>query len=303
MTAAGRRTIIQLQDVCKTYPGADEPALRDISFEVNEGEKVGIVGANGSGKTTLFRLILNLLRVDAGRIEVAGTTNLEAAKQKVGFVGEHQSGLENFTPQELFMLSGQMYGWRTAEIARRSTEMLAFAGLEEEADNLIGGFSKGMAQRLYLALALFHRPRILLLDEPLSGLDPDGQMQMRDLLLRITEVTLLLATHNLDEVEEVCKRVIFLQQGRIVADIHTEDFQKEVYVLDSTPPLLETLKRAEVTDFKILWQSNQALRVRFVCEPQKFQFILQECRRRNIPVSRIRSHSILEDLYQQYVRR
>ena len=173
------KTVIKVQNASKTYLHSGKPALLDVSLDIVDGERVGLVGSNGSGKTTLFRLLMNFIRPDLGTIAIKGHSNLEVARRFIGYVGESQSGLENFTPRELFESAAKMYGMNSQQSEERAKELLAFSGLGGVANDLIEGFSKGMAQRAFIGLGIVHEPDILLLDEPMSGLDQKAQDDVR----------------------------------------------------------------------------------------------------------------------------
>ena len=189
--------IIQVSHISKIYRGQTNYALENVSFNVDVKEKVGLIGANGSGKTTLFRLLLNFLRCSSGSIEILGEKNLEKTKHYIGFVSEYQEGLENFTPLEILEFSAKMAGMSPAKISGKTDELLKWTSLESHKDKLVSTLSKGMRQRLLLASALIQEPQILLLDEPMSGLDPKSQNDFLNLLQRLDNFTIIYASHQL----------------------------------------------------------------------------------------------------------
>ncbi len=293
--------MIEIEHLWKTYRGQSQPALQDITLFIAGQERVGIIGANGSGKTTLFRLILNLLRPDRGRIVVQKETNLEQAKRHLGFVPEHQEGFQNFTPRELLTLAARMSGIAREDANRETQRLLQWIQLEEQQHQLIAGFSKGMIQRLQLALALVHQPAILLLDEPMSGLDPDGQRHLSELLRSLEGITLLYASHQLTDLEDLCDRVLIFHQGKLKADLKLSEQREEIFILETEPGILQLLERFRRVEIKDQRMRGSRVRLEIQLTPEDFQQLLSACRENHIPIQRIRSRSILQDLYQKYV--
>ncbi|NOX38005.1 MAG: ABC transporter ATP-binding protein [Calditrichaeota bacterium] len=288
--------------VTKTYRGQDRPALDGVTFQIKQGQRVGLMGANGSGKSTLLKLILNFLRPDAGTIRVLQQENLEDARRFLGYVSEHQVGLENFTPRELFGFAARMYALPPQQAVERRDALLAFSGLKDVADDLVEGFSKGMVQRLQIALAIYHDPPILLLDEPLSGLDPQGQAEVREMLARINGRTILLATHQLDEIETFCDAGIILHQGRVRAILDLKAEKREIYQITVASSIRPLLGQFEALQPRIIREEPDRVTLQFQATPDTFQEFLHRCQQQNITVYRIRSRGILEDLYLRYVQ-
>ncbi len=293
---------IEIIDVTKTYRGSEFPALQNINLKILPGEKVGLVGANGSGKTTLLKLIMNFLIPDRGEIRIMGDSNPEKNKQFIGYIGELQEGLENFTPRELFRLAARMYGFSGTERDNRVNTHLQLMGLEEVQNELMAGFSKGMRQRVFLSLAILHQPRILLLDEPLSGLDAEGQATIRNLLNQLNTETIIFASHQLEDIEEFSSRVFFLHQGKIVAEIGKDEMLQEIYTLEGPPEIEKILSEMLKIRVRNIQFRGASVRLQLTLKPDQLQHVLTEFKKRNITLHRIRSQSILTELYQQYVQ-
>jgi ABC-type multidrug transport system ATPase subunit len=291
--------VISVSRVSKTYAQQSAPAIQDISFDIYPNEKVGLIGANGSGKTTLFRLLLHLLPADSGSIMIMGQSTLEKAKQYIGYVSEHQEGLENFTPVEVLNYAGKMSLVNPEKIISRRMDLLKWAGLEGNKDHLISGFSKGMRQRLFLAAALIPEPQILLLDEPMSGLDPDSQNDFLSLLNSLKSYTILYASHQLSEVEEICNRIIILQQGKIVEDLDIRDQDQEIFQLEADPAIAALLSHFPEIVIRSQHKKEDRLKIELLAEPSRFQELLTESKQLGISIHRLKSKSILEDLYRQ----
>ncbi|GAB4369981.1 MAG: hypothetical protein Kow0042_11970 [Calditrichia bacterium] len=293
--------ILEFENVWKSYSKKEEVALQDITFRVTENEHVGIIGANGSGKTTLFRLILNLILPDRGTIRILGNDELEESKKYIGFVPEHQKGLESFTPEELLTFAARMHNLPPAQINKRVTELLEWVGLSSHRRELLESFSKGMIQRLQLAVSLIHEPKILLMDEPMSGLDPNGQKDLRTLLQRLNGYTLLYASHNLREVEDLCDRIIILHQGRLVSDIAVSDQNQEIFTIESSAEIVEIIASFPGVRIREKYPQGKQVKIEIVAPSSEIQKIMRECENRNIVISRIKSHTVLEELYEQYL--
>jgi len=198
-------------------------ALSQVSFEVPQGIVFGYLGPNGSGKTTTIRLLLGLLEPDAGEAEVLGyntRTQAQEIRENCGALLEHTGLYERMSAME--NLDFYARGWHlpAAERAQRIQSLLGDLGLWERRDEKVGGWSRGMKQKLAVARALLHRPRLLFLDEPTAGLDPVAAAALREDLAALVEqqgVTVFLTTHNLSEAERLCARVAVIDRGRLLA--------------------------------------------------------------------------------------
>ncbi len=206
---------IRLEQVSKGLGKRD--ILRDVSFAVETGDVFGFLGPNGAGKTTTIRVILGLFTPDSGRVEVLGrdVQREPEVKRHVGFVLEADGLYDNLTARENLAYYGEIYGM--TNIADRIDEVLEAVSLFDRADDRVGKYSKGMRQRLALARAVLHDPELLILDEPTAGLDPTGQMEIRELILDMARrgKTVFLSSHNLDEVERICSRIAIIHKGEI----------------------------------------------------------------------------------------
>ena len=201
-------------------------AVRGASFRVNRGEIFGLLGPNGAGKTTTIKAILRLIFPTEGEIRLFGRSadDREAAR-RVGYMPENPYIYQYLKPLEFLDLCGRLVGLSKSERQARSEEMIDKVGLRHAVDRPIGKFSKGMMQRIGLAQALLHDPELLVLDEPMSGLDPIGRKEVRDLLVEQRErgKTLLFTSHILSDVELLCDRVVIMQQGKITSEGQVHD--------------------------------------------------------------------------------
>jgi ABC-2 type transport system ATP-binding protein len=195
-----------------------QSAVDNVSLEVHRGEVVGLLGPNGAGKTTVIKTLLGLVRPDAGEVMLLGRPGADpAARAGVGYLPEHFRYQPWLSAAEVLTLHVRLAGVDVP--VREQRDCLALVGLAERARDRVGGFSKGMQQRLGLAVALVARPELVILDEPTSALDPLGRVDVRDIVLSLKSrgVAVLLNSHLIGEVERVCDRVVILDRGRVAA--------------------------------------------------------------------------------------
>ena len=196
-------------------------AVKGIDFEVRSGEVFGLLGPNGAGKTTTIRMILRLIFPSSGSIALFGDQrgNPESMR-RLGYMPENPYLYQHLRPMELLDLCGRLMGMSGTDRRTRSEIMIERVGLTHAFDRPIGRFSKGMMQRMGLAQALLHDPELLVLDEPMSGLDPVGRREVRELLLeeRRRGKTLLFTSHILTDVEMLCDRVVILRRGKVLRE-------------------------------------------------------------------------------------
>lgn len=212
--------MIEAQQLTRKY--GDFTAVDGVSFTVNEGEIVGILGPNGAGKTTMIRMITGFLPPTEGRVTVDGndlaTDSLEV-RRSLGYLPENVALYTEMRVSEYLAYRAQLEGMTKNETRRRLPEVLERTLLTDVNHQIIGTLSKGYRQRVGLATAILHRPRVLVLDEPTVGLDPRQIVAIRELIRELAqESTLLLSTHILPEVELLCDRVMIIDGGRIVAE-------------------------------------------------------------------------------------
>ena len=225
---------LEFRSVTKTYSRSHlgrttrSRGIVDLTWEVPEGESFGLLGLNGSGKTTTFKLALGLLRPTSGEVRILGRAPADAvALAAVGFLPELPYFYPFLTPRESLRFYGRLSGLRDEELPERIAGTLAAVGLAEHGDRRLGEFSKGMVQRVGLAQAVLHDPRLIILDEPVSGLDPLAIRDIRELLgtLRSRGKTLVISSHSISELEKLCDRVGILKEGRLVRTIAHREWE------------------------------------------------------------------------------
>lgn len=221
MPDTSQKPIVVLDGLVKHY--GSFTAVDHIDLVVDPGQVFGVLGPNGAGKTTTLRMITGLLQPTGGHITIDGhRTDLEpvVAKKITGFIPDRPYVYDKLTAWEYLNFIGGLYQVPAARVARRIRELLELFELGEWADSLIESFSHGMKQRLVFAGALLPEPKLLVVDEPMVGLDPKGHRLVKTLFRSLTErdgMTILLSTHTLDVAEDVCDQIAIINHGRIVA--------------------------------------------------------------------------------------
>lgn len=214
------RNIIEVKGITKTYPG-NVKAVRNVSFNVEEGEFFGFLGPNGAGKSTTMNMLVNLVRKTSGTIKIDGI-DLEGHNneiyQRVGFAMQEVGLDETATAREMLQLHGKLYHMSNDEIDSQINKLLKLVELEKVADRYTSTYSGGMRRRFDLALSLIHKPKVLFLDEPTTGLDPHARQLIWGHLRQLNKegMTIFLTTHFMEEAEALCKRIAIMDKGEIV---------------------------------------------------------------------------------------
>lgn len=221
--------MIAIQNLVKRY--GPFTAVDGISLDVQPGEIHGFLGPNGAGKTTTIRMIAGLLKPTSGRILVNGhdTANEpEQAKASLGFIPDRPFVYEKLTAGEFLRFHAGLYGLEGAGIDARAKEMLAIFELSRWEHELIESFSHGMKQRLVMAAAFMHKPKAVLVDEPMVGLDPRGARLIKDVFRRMADngVAILMSTHTLEVAQEMCDRISIILKGQIIAHGTVDDLRR-----------------------------------------------------------------------------
>lgn len=228
--------ILLFDNVSKTYkkPGFiksfEKKALDGISFSVSEGEVVGLLGLNGAGKTTIIKSIFSIIRPDAGKIEVFGKNpGEESVKKNLGYIPELPYFSSLSSAYEVLCHYAFLSGMDAKRIPESADEILDKVGLKERKKSKCSEFSKGMLQRLAFAQALIHKPSLVIMDEPVSGLDPIAVKELRDLIaeLNLKGTTFFFSSHSISELEKLCSRVLIIKDGRIADCINREIWQDQ----------------------------------------------------------------------------
>lgn len=241
-------------------------AVRELSLQVQPGEVYGLIGPNGSGKSTTMKAILGLLAPTRGKTTVFGRSSTEvASRREVGFLPENPYFYKHLNGLETLLFYGRLCSMRGKDLQDRAREMLALTGLEDAADRRVAGYSKGMLQRLGLAQALLHRPRLIVLDEPTAGVDPAGSRKIRDLILGFKKqgITVLVTSHLLEQMQEVCDRVGIMAHGQMMREGRVDELiavenHTEFVLEDASPELLTQINNliSQYKQAKLLHQGH-----------------------------------------------
>ena len=245
---------VHIENLTKVYPvplrRQRVVAVKDLTLTVGAGEVYGLLGPNGSGKSTTLKVLLGLVTPTRGKAEIFALNSRDyRSRVGVGFLPENPYFYKFLTARETLRFYGKICRMQGRELDNRIDELIALVGLEDARHRRVGGFSKGMLQRIGLAQALVQDPQLIVLDEPTAGVDPEGSRQIRDLILnlKIRGKTVLLTSHLLSQVQEVCDRVGIMARGEMVREGNLEELvsierQTEFVVEDAPDGLREKIE-------------------------------------------------------------
>lgn len=236
-------------------------AVDGVSLRIMPGKVYGLIGPNGSGKSTTMKALLGLVAPTSGTCAIFGKDSAKTdSRNDVGFLPENPYFYKHLSGSETLGFYGRLCGLRGRVLKDRVSELLALVDLEGARDRRIGGYSKGMLQRIGLAQALVQEPRLLILDEPTAGVDPIGSRQIRELIFRLRErgITVFLCSHLLEQVQEVCDHVGIIFKGRMVKEGRLDDLiaiedQTEIILRDASPELLDRIQALVAEDGAAEW--------------------------------------------------
>ena len=232
------------------YYGA-HPAVEDVSFSIADKEVVGFLGLNGAGKSTTLKVLAGLLMPTAGQVRIDGVDVLDAPdsfRQRIGFLPEDPPLYREMQVAEFLRWVGQVKGLSKSELKTRLPEVLELCQLSDRADWVIGTLSHGYRKRVGIAQAIIHRPKLVLLDEPNSGLDPAQIVEMRKVLTALkAECTVLISSHILSEVSQTCDRILVLHDGKIVAEGTESELAETLQASDSRGTHFDLVVRGEAS--------------------------------------------------------
>jgi ABC-2 type transport system ATP-binding protein len=216
---------IQVKNLSKNY--GKQSAVQDLNFRLEEGQIVGFLGPNGAGKSTTLKMMMGLIRPSDGSILIDGKDPQEqeiALKKQIGYLAENNPLYPDMYVREFLAFIGNIHQLKNLD--QRIQEVIEWVGLQKEAHKKIQELSKGYQQRVGIAMAILHDPKVLILDEPTSGLDPNQRAEIRDLIKSLQKDRIILfSSHILSEVETICDRVLLLHQGKLVSDSPMEDIK------------------------------------------------------------------------------
>ncbi len=316
---ANDQVMIEADGLVKTY-GKGEKAVRALdalSFRARRGTIFALLGPNGAGKSTAVKVLTTLTRPDEGKAAVAGTDVMAApdrVRRTIGVVSQGTGVDIQATGRENLRLQGQLYGMRGRVLEQRATDLLELFGLADAADRIARGYSGGMRRRLDIAMALVHDPRVLFLDEPTTGLDPEVRADMWEQIAALAaeqDKTVLLTTHYLEEADQLAARVAIVDRGKVVAEGTPEELKSElrgdaVYVELDEPAADGAVRAAlePVAGVREVAVDGRALRARAEDGGRAVPSVLQALEARGIAVSSVRvARPSLDDVYLRYAGR
>jgi ABC-2 type transport system ATP-binding protein len=261
--------MLKVSKLVKRY--GDNLAVSDISFSVSPGEIYGLLGPNGAGKSTTINIITGLIKKDKGTVTIGGMDldkSLNQVKHLLGIVPQDLAIYNDLTAYQNVSFFGALYGLKGAALKRQSMDALALVGLEDKAKSKVKTFSGGMKRRLNIACGLVHQPKLLILDEPTVGIDPQSRNHIMESILKLNKegMTILYTTHYMEEAEQLCNRIAIMDMGQIVAQGNLTELRgliEEHWFINlkvkGTPPLEALRKVAGVEQIDV---SGNALRFR-----------------------------------------
>jgi ABC-2 type transport system ATP-binding protein len=305
---------IVVDELRKRYGGVQ--ALDGVSFAVRAGEVFGLLGPNGAGKSTTVKVLATLTRPNAGRAEVAGhdvVREPNAVRGEIGYVPQSSGVDRDATGRENLKLQGRVQGMSGQALEARVAELLELLGLSEAADRVVRGYSGGMKRRLDVGLGLVHRPQVLFLDEPTTGLDPEARASMWEELERLAEgesLTILLTTHYMEEADELADRLAIVSRGRVVVEGTPEQLKQslrgeavEVELADGRAGDAEAVV-ARLEGVLETSVDGRRLRSRVASGARAIPFILSALEAQGIGVEAVTTHRpSLDDVYLHYTGR
>ena len=299
--------VITVKELRKNYK--EKAAVENLNFHLEEGKCTALLGPNGAGKTTTIKMLAGLVNPSSGEVSSDLLPNSKDLRSLIGYLPQYPTFFEWMTAQEYMIFSGEIAGMNKKEAKKRTDELLELVGLDEAKKRKVGEFSGGMKQRLGIAQALIHRPRLIMLDEPVSALDPFGRREVLELMRKLKlETTILFSTHILNDAEEVCDDILFLHNGKLVEsgtlkeikerykeamltvqfEERAEKYLKYLIGLPSIhgQKLTGDLVRLEVTDIR-----------------KARDEVIKAAAEHNLPINRFEtSESSLEDIFMKVVR-
>jgi ABC-2 type transport system ATP-binding protein len=306
---------IEAQGLVKTYPG-DVRALDGLSFSVAEGSVFGLLGPNGAGKSTTVKILTTLSSPDAGSARVAGIDVLAdpgGVRRAIGVVSQRSGADREATGRENLRLRGQVQGIRGRELEARIEELLGRFGLADAADRLVRTYSGGMQRRLDIATALVHRPQVLFLDEPTTGLDPEVRAEMWQEIAALAAeqgITVLLTTHYLEEADRLAASLAIVDRGRIVVEGSPDELKRElrgdaVHVeLAGEYNGTVTTALARLVDVREVALEGRSLRARADDGARAVPIVLQALEAHGVGVASVTvARPSLDDVYLRYAGR
>nr|WP_181717299.1 ABC transporter ATP-binding protein [Streptococcus salivarius] len=298
------KELISIDNISKKFD--DKLAIKNFSLKIFKGDCIGLIGPNGAGKTTLLRMITGLLSPTTGNVIFDGEV-IKNQKEFIGYLPQYPNYYEWMTPREFLKFSCKLFNMDTSIINERIEEVLSKVGLLEDCDRVISGFSGGMRQRLGIAQAIIHKPKFVVLDEPVSALDPIGRREILNLINDIKkETTIIFSTHILADAQEVCDRFCVVKKGAMLDDFYLLDMltnnsyiKLNIRLIDNDFEWINYLKNMQSIDTVFLDQNNIIIKFNAEIDSWKSDF-LKSLIDYDVNFSRIEVNNFsLEDYFMQ----
>ena len=259
--------MIQVHQLTKSYLG--HKAVNNISFNINRGEIFGLLGPNGAGKSTTINMMSSLLKSDSGTINIDGLNSVDnpyESKQLIGVVQQEISLYEEFTAEQNLLFWGSLYKIPKRKLKSRIDELLHLIGLDDRRNDLIKNYSGGMKRRINIASAILHQPKILFMDEPTVGVDPQSRNRIFDIVETLNKqgVTIIYTSHYMEEIERLCDRIAIIDEGQIVAlgtqtELQEQCSVKEQILITSNAIKNHQIEKLEKTKIDFSQGKNQLI--------------------------------------------
>ncbi|WP_282174191.1 ABC transporter ATP-binding protein [Cytobacillus firmus] len=287
----------------------DQEVIKGLDFQLSEGKCIALLGANGAGKTTTLKMLAGLVKPDSGTIVYEGGEKTDF-RRLIGYLPQFPVFYEWMTGREFLEYAGQLAGLPKAEAKERAAELLELTGIADAKNRRIGKYSGGMKQRLGIAQAIIHRPKLVMLDEPVSALDPFGRREVLEMMDKLKkETAILFSTHILNDAEEICDEILFLHNGELVesgtmADLRAKHQQAKIDLAfkQNTPQFAEELSLLQPVSSMKLDGDSASFLVKDIENARNL--FLTEIAKRNLPLVKFEiSRTSLEDVFMKVVRK
>jgi ABC-2 type transport system ATP-binding protein len=286
--------VLELKNLTKKF--ADFIAVDNISLSIAEGEIFGFLGANGAGKSTTINMIAGLLRINDGEIKILGKNiakNSKFAKMNIGIVPQDLAIYEDLTAAENVRFFAGLYGLRGAKLTERVDEALQFVGLSDKHKEYPKNFSGGMKRRLNIACAIAHRPKLIIMDEPTVGIDPQSRNYILQSVRKLNEMgcTIIYTSHYMEEVEEICTKIAIVDHGKVIAEGTKEQLiaiitnTKDVWIEVKTAEKINADLIKEITGVKSVQLEENFIKINSDIEVNNLNKIIQHLINHNIEIS------------------
>jgi len=299
-------TLVSIENLVKRF--GKETAVNDLSFDIKKGSCTALLGPNGAGKTTTLRMLAGLLHPTSGKIAFDGMENGDHRKY-IGYLPQHPVFYNWMSANEFLIYVGQLAHLSKKESQQKADELLELVGLIDAKKKRIGGFSGGMKQRLGIAQAMIHEPKLVMLDEPVSALDPVGRREVIEMMRELKKkTTILFSTHVLHDAEEVCDDIVIIRKGELALSDTLSGLRKkhqhDVIIIEAETDITTWAKGLTAIDsvHEVSVERTNATIVVSRLEPAR-NAILQDILTKNIPVSTFKiGQSSLEDVFMKVVK-